>query len=52
MKNRVLSDLHLEFADWTPPRRKEDVVVLACDLPLARCAGDSRRRAAQRCIRR
>ena len=52
MKIRILSDLHLEFADWTPPKGDEDVVVLAGDLPLARCAGDSRRRSAQRCIRR
>ena len=29
MKIRVLSDLHLEFADWTPPKGDEDVVVLA-----------------------
>ncbi len=32
MKIRVLSDLHLEFADWTPPNGDEDVVVLAGDI--------------------
>ena len=32
MKIRVLSDLHLEFADWAPPKSDEDVVVLAGDI--------------------
>jgi 3',5'-cyclic AMP phosphodiesterase CpdA len=32
MRIRVLSDLHLEFADWTPPKGDEDVVVLAGDI--------------------
>lgn len=32
MKIRVLSDLHLEFAGWSPPRGDEDVVVLAGDI--------------------
>lgn len=32
MKIRVLSDLHLEFADWTPPPVSADVVVLAGDI--------------------
>lgn len=32
MKIRVLSDLHLEFAGWSPPQGDEDVVVLAGDI--------------------
>ena len=32
MKIRVLSDLHLEFFDWTPPAADADVVVLAGDI--------------------
>jgi len=32
MKIRVLSDLHLEFAGWTPPPLETDVVVLAGDI--------------------
>jgi predicted phosphodiesterase len=32
MKIRVLSDLHLEFYDWTPPAAEADVVVLAGDI--------------------
>jgi predicted phosphodiesterase len=32
MKIRVLSDLHLEFAVWTPPAADADVVVLAGDI--------------------
>jgi predicted phosphodiesterase len=32
MKIRVLSDLHLEFAGWTPPPADSDVVVLAGDI--------------------
>src|ERR1700677_2814685 len=32
MKIRVLSDLHLEFAAWTPPAADADVVVLAGDI--------------------
>lgn len=32
MKIRVLSDLHLEFRDWTPPVVEADVIVLAGDI--------------------
>jgi hypothetical protein len=32
MKIRVLSDLHLEFAGWTPPPADADVIVLAGDI--------------------
>jgi predicted phosphodiesterase len=32
MKIRVLSDLHLEFAGWTPPAADANVVVLAGDI--------------------
>ena len=32
MKIRILSDLHLEFFDWTPPVVEADVVVLAGDI--------------------
>lgn len=32
MKVRVLSDLHLEFADWDPPAAQADAVVLAGDI--------------------
>jgi predicted phosphodiesterase len=32
MKIRVLSDLHLEFATWTPPSVDADVIVLAGDI--------------------
>lgn len=32
MKIRVLSDLHLEFQDWTPPPVEADVVVLGGDI--------------------
>lgn len=32
MKIRVLSDLHLEFSNWSPPPCDEDVVVLAGDI--------------------
>ncbi len=32
MRIRVLSDLHLEFRDWTPPPVMADVVVLAGDI--------------------
>jgi predicted phosphodiesterase len=32
MKIRVLSDLHLEFQDWNPPKVDADVVVLAGDI--------------------
>ena len=32
MKIRVLSDLHLEFADWSPPPADADVIVLAGDI--------------------
>ena len=32
MRIRVLSDLHLEFCDWTPPVVDADVIVLAGDI--------------------
>jgi predicted phosphodiesterase len=32
MKIRVLSDLHLEFLDWVPPKLHADIVVLAGDI--------------------
>ena len=32
MRIRVLSDLHLEFGNWTPPSAPADVVVLAGDI--------------------
>jgi predicted phosphodiesterase len=32
MRIRVLSDLHLEFCDWTPPAADADVIVLAGDI--------------------
>jgi predicted phosphodiesterase len=32
MRIRVLSDLHLEFKDWNPPKADSDVVVLAGDI--------------------
>jgi 3',5'-cyclic AMP phosphodiesterase CpdA len=32
MKLRVLSDLHLEFQDWRPPKAPADVIVLAGDI--------------------
>ena len=32
MRIRVLSDLHLEFKDWNPPKADADVVVLAGDI--------------------
>lgn len=32
MRIRVLSDLHLEFKDWSPPKVDADVVVLAGDI--------------------
>jgi predicted phosphodiesterase len=32
MKLRILSDLHLEFQDWTPPPADCDLVVLAGDI--------------------
>ena len=32
MRIRVLSDLHLEFEDWNPPKADADVVVLAGDI--------------------
>ena len=34
MKIHLLSDLHLEFQDWTPPATDADVVVLAGDIHL------------------
>jgi predicted phosphodiesterase len=34
MKVRVLSDLHLEFQDWVPPKSDADVIVLAGDIHL------------------
>lgn len=32
MRLRVLSDIHLEFGDWTPPAAEADVVILAGDI--------------------
>jgi 3',5'-cyclic AMP phosphodiesterase CpdA len=32
MRIRVLSDLHLEFQDWIPPKPDADIVVLAGDI--------------------
>ncbi len=32
MKLRILSDLHLEFSEWTPPKVDCDVVILAGDI--------------------
>jgi predicted phosphodiesterase len=32
MKLRILSDLHIEFANWSPPAADADVVVLAGDI--------------------
>ena len=32
MRIRVLSDLHLEFMDWNPPKAGADVVGLAGDI--------------------
>jgi len=32
MKIRILSDLHLEFQQWSPPKADADVVVLAGDI--------------------
>lgn len=32
VKIRVLSDLHLEFQDWTPPDAEADVILLAGDI--------------------
>jgi 3',5'-cyclic AMP phosphodiesterase CpdA len=32
MKIRVLSDLHLEFQDWIPPKSDADIIVLAGDI--------------------
>jgi hypothetical protein len=32
VKIRVLSDLHLEFQDWNPPRAEADIIVLAGDI--------------------
>lgn len=32
MRLRILSDVHLEFGDWTPPAAAADVVVIAGDL--------------------
>lgn len=32
MRLRILSDLHLEFEDWTPPSVEADIVVLAGDI--------------------
>jgi predicted phosphodiesterase len=38
MRIHVLSDLHIEFGDWTPPQTNADVVVLAGDI-FTECAG-------------
>lgn len=35
MKLRILSDLHIEFGDWTPPAISADVVVLAGDIDVS-----------------
>lgn len=32
MKIRILSDLHLEFHDWSPPDAEADIIVLAGDI--------------------
>ncbi len=32
MRIRILSDLHLEFQEWTPPRVAADLIVLAGDI--------------------
>lgn len=32
MRLRILSDVHLEFGDWTPPPVPADVVLIAGDL--------------------
>src|SRR5271155_1614541 len=32
MRLRVLSDLHLESCDWTPPESPADVIILAGDI--------------------
>ncbi|EEF59046.1 phosphoesterase [Pedosphaera parvula Ellin514] len=32
MRVRVLSDLHIEFADFKPPNGKADAIVLAGDI--------------------
>ena len=40
MKIRILSDLHLEFLDYSPPPGGEDVVVLAGDIHTKRRAID------------
>jgi 3',5'-cyclic AMP phosphodiesterase CpdA len=38
MRIHVLSDLHIEFGDWNPPRTDADVVVLAGDI-FTECEG-------------
>ncbi len=38
MRFAIYSDLHLEFADWTPPKLDVDVVILAGDIAVG-CAG-------------
>lgn len=38
MRIHVLSDLHIEFGDWSPPPTDADVVVLAGDI-FTECAG-------------
>src|SRR5579872_7433560 len=32
VKIRVLSDLHLEIQDWTPPHTEADIIILAGDI--------------------
>jgi hypothetical protein len=32
MKIRILSDLHLEFQQWSPPKADADIIVLAGDI--------------------
>lgn len=34
MKIRILSDLHLEFQQWSPPKAAADIIVLAGDIDL------------------
>jgi predicted phosphohydrolase len=40
MKLRILSDLHIEFADFTPPPTDADVTVLAGDIGVGMAALD------------
>ncbi|MCX9157773.1 metallophosphoesterase [Niveibacterium sp. 24ML] len=40
MRIQILSDLHLEFAPWTPPQADADVLVLAGDIHVGTQAAD------------